>query len=156
MAAPLSLLVFALPRLAVAYDAVTNPLQQASATLATAGLRGIGVAAENAGALVTVAGYPVLLAESCSGLRFLIPLLFLAAVVWQMGGLPWRRGVALLVASVPIAMLANAMRVGVLVYLAGNHGGVPPESVHAWLGYPLYAGALGLLLLLVRRMRVVA
>lgn len=153
MLAPLSLAVFALPRLAVVYDAVTNPMQQVSASLATAGLRGMDVAATNVGGLITVAGYPVLLAESCSGLRFLVPLLFLGAVVWQLGGLSWRAGLGLLVMTVPLAVAANALRVGVLVYLAGRHGGVPPEVVHDWLGYPLYAGALAAMLFLVKRMR---
>jgi exosortase len=152
-AAPLSLAVFGLPRLAVVYDAVTNPMQQVSASLATAGLRGLDVVATNVGGLITVAGYPVLLAESCSGLRFLVPLLFLGAVVWQLGGLRWRAGIGLLAAAVPLAVMANALRVGVLVYLAGTHGGVPPEAVHEWLGYPLYAGALGTMLFLVKRMR---
>jgi DNA polymerase (family 10) len=44
--------MFALPRLAVVYDAVTNPMQQVSASLATAGLRGMDVAATNVGPVV--------------------------------------------------------------------------------------------------------
>jgi exosortase len=153
MAAPLSLALFALPRLAIVYDAVTSPMQQASASFATAGLRGLGVDAFNVGGLITVRGFPVLIAESCSGLRFLIPLLFLAALVWQLGDLSLTHGLTLCAAALPLAVCANSLRVGVLIYLAGSNQGVPPEAVHAWLGYPLYAASFGAMLLLVRRFR---
>ncbi|MCC6540560.1 MAG: exosortase [Bryobacterales bacterium] len=152
MAGPLSLSVFLLPRLAMLYDPLTNPLAQLSATLATSALRPLGVAAENSGSLVTVSGYPILVGESCSGLRFLIPLLFVAAALVLAAGprIRWRAAVALMAAALPLAVLANAARVGILVYLAGSRQGAVPAAAHDWLGYPLYAAALAGLLVAAR------
>jgi exosortase len=150
MLAPLSLSVFALPRFALLYDPLTNPLQHLSATVATGGLRLLGVEASHSASLITVAGFPVLLAESCSGVRFLIPLLFLAALLVQLRPISRIVAVALMAATVPLAVMINAIRVGVLVYLAGTHQGKPPENLHTWLGYPLYGLALGVLLFLAR------
>ena len=85
----------------------------------------------------------------CSGLRSMIALLAMGALL---GGLTpgplWRR-VVLFLASVPIAILANALRLTTLIFIA-ERAGVPVAGgwVHEVSGYLVYALSLGGLLAL--------
>jgi exosortase len=151
MLRPLSLLVFCLPRLVVLYDPLTNPLAQISASLSTAALRIFGVQATSVGAIVKVNGYSILLGESCSGLRFLVPLLFVACLFLQLKPLTLGKGLLVVAGCVPLAVLANSFRIGILITLASGNNGTPPAAVHEILGYPVFVGAILALLTIVSR-----
>lgn len=57
------------------------------------------------------------MAEACSGIRYLLPLAFVAVVFAYLSDpKPWMR-VALLAAAVPVAILGNAVRVAAAGYL---------------------------------------
>ncbi len=85
----------------------------------------------------------------CSGLRSLIALVAMGTLLaWLTPGAWWRR-LLLVIASLPVAILANAARL-VIVFVAAQHVGVPAAAgrVHDLSGYLVYVIALGALLLL--------
>ena len=121
---PLALTVFVLPKLAIVYNQVTLPLQLLASRIAVWLLWLAGTGATREGNILEVGGRHLLVAEACSGIRYLIPLAFVAVILAYISDpKPWMRAVLLLTA-VPVAILANAARVAAAGYLPGLSGGV--------------------------------
>ncbi len=95
-------------------------------------------------------------AEACNGLRFLMALLVLTAAFAQITQRTVGRKTALIAAAIPVAILANAMRVAAIV--VGVHY-LGPEAasgtIHNWIGKGVWGLTLvplvGLGFLLARR-----
>jgi exosortase len=125
LAFPLVLAIFMLPKLAVVYNQATLPLQLLASRIAAGILTfgGIGVIRE--GNVLDVSGHRVAVVEACNGIRYLLPLGFMAVVfAYLSDSKPWMR-LVLLGAAVPIAILANAVRVAAAGWLPSLEGGVP-------------------------------
>jgi len=153
LAFPFALAAFMLPKLAFVYNQVTLPLQllasQIAAGLLTLG--GIGVVRE--GNILDVGGHKVAVAEACDGIRYLFALGLMAVVFpYAADSKPWMRW-ALLVAAVPIAILANAVRVAVASWLPFLDGGLP-HAVSGWFIFVLCLAPLMLLRQLFNRVYV--
>jgi len=81
-------------------------------------------------------------AEACNGIRYLLPLGFVAVLFAYLADpKPWMRA-ALLAATVPLAMLANAFRVAASARVPALDSGTP----HLVLGWGIFALTLVLLL----------
>ena len=64
------------------------------------------------GNILNVAGHSISVVEACNGIRYLLPLAFLALVFAYAGGAEvWVR-VVMIAAAVPIAIVANAVARG--------------------------------------------
>jgi exosortase len=138
---PLLLSLFMLPKLAVVYDQSTLPLQLLASRLAAALLTSAGVGVIRSGNILDVGGHQVAVAEACSGIRYLLPLGFVAAVFAYMSdSKPWMR-VALLGCAFPIAIAANAVRVAFAAYSPSLTEGMP----HAILGWFIFVLCLAAL-----------
>jgi exosortase len=110
---PFLLLLFMLPKLAIVYNQVTLPLQLLASQLAAGMLTATGAAVIREGNILDVGGHRIAVAEACSGIRYLLPLAFMGIVfAYLADSKPWMR-LALLVTAVPIAIVANAVRVAV-------------------------------------------
>jgi exosortase len=108
---PFLLALFMLPKLAVVYNQVTLPLQLMASRIAVIVLHMAGIAASREGNILVLPHSRVAVAEACNGVRYLLPLGFLALVFAYISDpKPWMR-VVLLAAAVPLAILANALRV---------------------------------------------
>jgi exosortase len=115
LAAPLGILVLAIPFPGAFHNFVVYHLQLASAAFADLGLRALGFHVVLQSDILSVAGRKFEVIETCSGLRSIQTLLLLAA--------PWvvyfrcsvRHAACLLAATPLIAYLANGIRVMVLV-----------------------------------------
>ena len=114
---PLLLSIFMLPKLAVVYNQFTLPLQLLATRQAAAILWVAGVGVVREGNVLQVGTHRVAVIEACNGIRYLIPLGFAAVVFAYLADpRPWMR-VALLLAAIPVAILANAFRVAVSAYV---------------------------------------
>ncbi|MHC4952297.1 MAG: exosortase/archaeosortase family protein [Planctomycetota bacterium] len=128
--------------------ALTLPLKQHAAVLATGLLDLSGVAATLDGNLIHLPGIDSLwIADACSGIRSLISLVsiaLLACVYWNRS-IPLKLGV--LAACVPIAVLVNGLRIWVTGVLSVRIG---PEAAqgffHFFEGFVLFAVAAVMLL----------
>ena len=138
---PLLLTLFMLPKLAIVYNQVTLPLQLVASRLAAAILTVSGVGVIRAGNILDVGGHRVAVAEACSGIRFLLPLGFMAVLLAYLSDpKPWMR-IAVLAAALPIAILANAVRVAASAWMPVLDSGTPHQAA----GWVIFALSLALL-----------
>jgi len=139
---PLALTLFMLPKLAVLYNQVTLPLQLVASRMAAGMLTITGIGVIRSGNILDVRGHQVAVAEACSGIRYLLPLGFMAVVFAYIADRrAWMR-VALLVAAVPIAIAANALRVAFSAYSPRLADG----AMHEALGLVIFVLCLAALL----------
>ncbi|MGA3190033.1 MAG: exosortase/archaeosortase family protein [Bryobacteraceae bacterium] len=128
---PLALSLFMLPKLAIVYNQTTLPLQLLASRLATTVLSGVGYHVIREGVILDVGGHRVSVVEACSGVRYLLSLAFIAVVFAYLADIKsWMRWV-LLFAAVPIAIVANAVRVAVAAAVPALDAGTPHEAAGA-------------------------
>jgi len=125
---PAALSLFMLPKLAIVYNQTTLPLQLLASRLASGTLSHLGFRVVREGVILDVAGHKVSVVEACSGVRYLLSLAFIAVVFAYLADVkPWMRW-ALLFAAVPIAIVANAIRVAVAAAVPAFDSGTPHEA----------------------------
>jgi exosortase len=138
---PLLLTLFMLPKLAVVYNQITLPLQLLATRLAGGMLSTAGFVVSRNGNILNVAGHSISVVEACDGIRYLLPLAFLALVfAYAAGAKSWMR-VAMLAAAIPTAIIANALRVA----FSGLSPALTEGTPHALLGTFIFLLSLGLL-----------
>lgn len=131
LAFPFALAVFMLPKLAVVYNQATLPLQLLATRIAAGILTVGGIGVTRNGNILNVGVHSVAVLEACNGIRYLLALAFLALVLgYLFDSKPWMRW-AMLAAAVPIAILANAVRVAASSWLPALDAGVPHEVTGA-------------------------
>lgn len=145
---PLLFLIFMVPLPGVLLIAVSFKMKMAAAALATRILNAIHISAVQAGSTISVPGISVIVDDTCSGLRSLISLLALA-IFWTAllprAAKAWHKWV-IVAAAVPIALVANMVRIIFLVIIAVVYGAPAAEGfLHFWSGMVVFAVALGLL-----------
>ncbi len=113
---PLFFLGFMIPLPYVIYYRLTFPLQQLSSFSAFQAMKGLGVAGLREGNILHLPGFSLEVVEACSGLRSIMILLALAALISYWASLPklWRW--LLFAAAIPVAIVANIFR---LMMIAG-------------------------------------
>ena len=122
---PLCLSLFMLPKLAFVYNLLTLPLQLLASRMAAGMLSAGGIGVIREGNILDVGGHRVAVAEACNGIRYLLPLGFMAVVLaYILDPKAWMR-VALLVVAVPLAIVANAVRVAASAAIPALDSGTP-------------------------------
>jgi exosortase len=132
-----------IPLPAIVYYQVTLPLQLCASRLGASGLVTLGIHTVREGNLLILPNCTLNVVEACSGIRSLLSLL--AAVVaygYLAEASTWKRA-ALAVASIPIAIATNGLRLvatGVLSFHFGPN--VDSGLVHLVLGVFFFVLAL--------------
>jgi exosortase len=140
IAFPVGYLLFMIPLPAIVYYQLTMPLQLWASRLGASGLVAIGIHTMREGNLLILPNCTLNVVEACSGIRSLLSLL--AAVVaygYLAEPSTWKRSV-LAVASIPIAIATNGLRLvatGALSYYYGPS--VDSGVVHLALGLGFFA-----------------
>ena len=107
----LMVLLLAIPLPAIVYNQITFPLQILASKLASNLLPYFGVPVLREGNVIELPLMKLEVAEACSGIRSLMSLFTLAVFYgYFMEKSVWRR-VVLVLASIPIAIAANAVRI---------------------------------------------
>ncbi|MBZ5628691.1 MAG: exosortase/archaeosortase family protein [Acidobacteriia bacterium] len=100
-----------IPIPAVLMNQITFPLQLLASRLASAVLPIVGVPVLREGNVIHLPAMPLEVAEACSGIRSLLSLVTLAVIYgYFLDSKTWRRCL-LVIAAVPIAVVANALRI---------------------------------------------
>src|SRR5579883_2781480 len=129
LAFPLLLLPFMIPLPAVIYNQITFPLQLFASEVAEAVLGALGIPVLRDGNVLELASQKLSVVEACSGIRSLMSLTFLSLVYgYFFDQKVWMRW-ALLIGTVPIAILANAGRVAITGILSET---VSPDLAHGF------------------------
>jgi len=149
IAFPVGYLIFMIPLPAIVYYQLTFPLQLWASRLGASGLVALGIHTVREGNLLFLPNCTLNVVEACSGIRSLLSLL--AAVV-AYGYLDepstWKR-TALAVASIPVAIATNGLRLvatGVLSFFFGT--AVDYGAIHLALGLFFFALAFLSILLI--------
>jgi exosortase len=130
------------------------PLEAFVARYAALCVRPLGVAATTIGSQVRLASTAFTVGAPCSGLRSIVALLTLTVLFIYIVRGPWWGKAILLVATLPIAIVANLMRVSSLFLVAENLGADAGLRYYHTLSSPtLFLVAFGLLLLTSRGVR---
>jgi exosortase len=108
---PLLVLLVAIPLPAILFSQITFPLQLLASDLATGILRVIGVPVLHDGNIIELPVMKLEVAEACSGIRSLMSLFTLAVFYGYFLEKSTLRRVILALASIPIAVAANAARI---------------------------------------------
>jgi exosortase len=128
LAFPLLLLPFMIPIPTVIYNKITFPLQLFASWVAEGTLNFLGYPVYRDGNILELASQKLSVAEACSGIRSLLSLSFLSLVYsYFFDTRVWMRW-ALLAATIPIAILANAGR----VTITGILSEINPELAHGF------------------------
>ena len=142
---PLFLLVFMVPIPAIIYTQITFPLQLLASRAAELALTLIGVPVFREGNILELPNQRLSVVEACSGIRSLLSLTFLSLVyAYFFDRRVWMRWV-LLIASVPIAILANAFRVTMTGILSEYKREWADGFFHAAEGWVIFMVALVML-----------
>ncbi|MBI4342940.1 MAG: exosortase/archaeosortase family protein [Candidatus Omnitrophica bacterium] len=152
---PMLFLLFMVPLPGILLLSISFKMKLLAATLATHVLHLIGMPATQAGSTIHVPGISVIVDDTCSGLRSLITLIALSTL-WTALMPPqarrWHK-LTVVAASIPIALMANMVRIITLVLLSAIYGPKIAESfIHYGSGIVVFGVALAALGWLSRRL----
>jgi exosortase len=143
---PLLLLPFMIPIPAVIYNQITFPLQLFASRVAEFVLELIGIPVFRDGNILELASQKLSVAEACSGIRSLLSLTFLALVYgYFFEKRVWMRWV-LFIATIPIAIIANAGRVTITGILSEIDTSLAGGFFHSLEGWIIFLIALTMLI----------
>ncbi len=147
LAFPLALLVFMIPIPAIIYAALTLRLQTLASQLGEMMITWMGIPVLRAGNTLQLPSQTLDIAEACSGIRSLLSLAFLSLVyAYFTDKRIWMRW-ALLLATIPIAIGANGVRVAVTGLLSEMNTEWAQGAYHEAEGYVVFVVALAALIL---------
>lgn len=147
LSVPLLYLGFMIPLPYVIYYRLTFPLQQIASTGAFRIMNALGMAGQQEGNILHFSGFSLEVIEACSGLRSIMVLLTLSALIAYMTPLPNALRWLLFFMAVPVAIAANIFR---LITLAMLGIFISPETAMSFLheGSGIMVFLCGLLLLI--------
>jgi exosortase D (VPLPA-CTERM-specific) len=145
---PIIFLLFAIPLPYFVDAELTLRLQLVSSQLGVFFIRMFGIPVYLDGNIIDLGAYKLQVVEACSGLRYLYPLLslsFLAAYVFN--GPLWQRAL-LFLSGIPIAILTNGFRIGMVGVSVDHWGTAMAEgALHLFEGWVVFLASAALLIL---------
>ncbi len=120
--APLAVLCFMIPIPILLLNVLSDQLQLLSSNIAVAMLRAINVAVFLEGNVIDLGGYKLEVAQACSGLRYLLPLMILALLMACFYRGSFLKRAILFASSVPITVFMNSFRVALIGLMVDRWG----------------------------------
>jgi len=157
LAFPLAFLVLMIPIPAIVFNQIAFPLQLLASRFGEAALQLAAIPVLREGNVITLANTQLEVAEACSGIRSLVSLLTLGIVYGYFTDGRWWTRTTIALATIPIAIVTNGMRVagtGVAAHYIG------PEAAtgffHEFSGWVVFVAAFALLFLAMRLLLAIA
>ena len=139
-------LIFMLPLPQFLYWQMTIFLQGISSVIGVWFVQLAGVPVYLEGNIIDLGVYKLQVAEACSGLRYLFPILsfsYLFAILYR--GPLWHKAV-LLLAAAPLTVLMNSFRIGVIGVMVNSYGIEHAEGFLHWFeGWIIFLSCIGIL-----------
>jgi exosortase B len=144
---PLFMLLFIVPLPGVFVQTITVPLKTAVSYVAEWLMHGFGYPVARTGVILAVGQYQLLVADACAGLTSMFTLECLGLVyVNLIGNHSTLHKTLLAILIVPIAFLANVVRVVILVLVTFHFGDAAGQGfVHGFAGIVLFVVATALM-----------
>ena len=148
VAFPLFFLAFMVPLPGVLVQAITIPLKTAVSYVAEALMHKAGYPIGRTGVILTVGPYQLLVADACAGLNSMFTLEALGLLYMNLMGYTSKlRNVLLAILVVPIAFIANVVRVIILILVTYHFGDEAGQGfVHTFAGMVLFGIGLAMML----------
>ena len=147
IAFPLGYLLTAIPLPMFFYANLSSQLQLWSSSLGVGCLQLVGVMAYREGNVIDLGPVQLQVVEACSGVRYLLPLTALALLCsYLFKDTMWKR-VVLVLSSIPISIMLNGFRIGVIGVLVEFYGrGAAEGFYHLFEGWVIFMVSFGLLI----------
>jgi len=146
---PVVHLVFMLPLPNFLYWKLSVFLQGVSSEIGVWFVAAMGVPVYLEGNVIDLGVYKLQVAEACSGLRYLFPILsfsYLFAILYR--GPLWHK-LVLLLSAAPLTVLMNSFRIGVIGVLVNSYGIEQAEGfLHFFEGWVVFLACVGILFLM--------
>lgn len=143
---PLLILLFMVPLPNFLFNNLSAQLQLISSQLGVWVIRLFGISVYLEGNVIDLGAFKLQVVEACSGLRYLFPLMtlgFIAAYFFK--GAFWKRTIIFL-SSMPITVLMNSARIGVIGVTVDNWGPAMAEGfLHDFEGWVVFMACTGVL-----------
>ena len=148
VAVPLALLFLAIPLPNFFYNTLSLNLKLLSAKIGVEIIRQFGISVFLDGNIIQLADMKLEVAEACNGLRYLFPLMAVAFIMAYVYRAPlWKRAM-LFLSSIPITVLMNSLRIGLIGVSVEYWGpGMAEGFLHDFEGWVMFMVSLGVLLL---------
>jgi exosortase D (VPLPA-CTERM-specific) len=147
IAVPMLILLFMIPLPQFVLANLSVKLQLLSSQIGVMLMRLFGISVFVEGNVIDLGGYKLEVAEACSGLRYLFPLMtlgFLMAYFYK--GAFWKRAL-LFLSSIPITVLMNSLRVGLIGISVERWGMQMAEGfLHELQGWAMFMLSAALML----------
>lgn len=144
---PLALAALAIPLPAIVLNQITLPLQLVASRAGESLIAFAGVPVLREGNVLILTETTLEVAEACSGIRSLVSLVTIAVATAYLRGGSTPGGAMLIVAAIPIAIIANAARVagtGLAAHVIGPRAA--EGFLHGFSGWLVFGASLALLL----------
>lgn len=145
---PLMFLFFMIPIPFFIFSTLSSQLQLISSEIGVAVIRLFGISVYLEGNVIDLGVYQLQVVEACSGLRYLFPLVSLAFIIaYFYKAAIWKKAVVFL-SSIPITILMNSFRIGVIGVLV-EYGGIEQAEgfLHDFEGWVIFMACMSILFL---------
>lgn len=143
---PVLHLIFMLPLPQILYWKLTIFLQLISSQIGVALVRAVDIPVFLEGNVIDLGVYKLQVADACSGLRYLFPILsfsYLFGILYR--GPFWHKAVLFAMAA-PLTVLLNSLRIGIVAILVNAYGiGQAEGFLHVFEGWVIFGAAIAIL-----------
>lgn len=154
LAFPLGVLLLMIPIPAILFNQIVFPLQLLASRAGEFVVSAWGIPVLREGNIIFLANTTLEVAEACSGIRSLVSLLTLAIVFGYFTDQRTSVRVAIALSAVPVAIIANALRVAGTGVAAHYYGSAAAEGFfHSFSGWIVFIAAFAMLFGIIRLVR---
>jgi exosortase D (VPLPA-CTERM-specific) len=145
---PLGILVFMVPLPIILLNSLSSELQLISSSIGVWLIRLAGVAVFLEGNVIDLGSYKLEVAEACSGLRYLLPLMTLSFLMACFFNVQLWKRIVLFLSSIPITLLMNSLRIAAIGVMVDHWGASMAEGLlHEVQGWMMFMLSIGILLM---------
>lgn len=147
---PILYLLFMIPLPYILFNALAVPLQGIAAKGASAVLSGIGIPVFREGNIIHLPHISLGVVKACSGIQSLVSLLAISVLVAKLSGTGGIPGVLLALSAIPVAVLANMLRIAGVGILGSWNPKLAEGFFHLFSGWVVFLFAFFVLMGLAR------
>ena len=142
----LIILIFMIPLPQFLHQNLSQQLQLISSSIGVDVIRFFGVSVFLEGNVIDLGNYKLQVVDACSGLRYLFPLMSFGFICAYLFKVPfWQRALVFL-STVPITILMNSFRIGVIGVLVNRWGTEQAEGfLHDFEGWVIFMACVAIL-----------
>ena len=143
----LLLLLFAVPLPSFLFNNLSQSLQLISSEIGVQVIRLFGVSVFLEGNVIDLGNFKLQVVDACSGLRYLFPLMALGYIAAYMFKGAWWKRALIFLSTIPITVLMNSFRIGVIGVMVDRWGQAMAEGfLHDFEGWIIFMACAGVLI----------